>query len=74
MRFREQIREWLQSKAVGQAFQPAIDYPELRSFNKADLASVGRLESRGTRDCPAGRENWLGHHSRNFSAFPGGNQ
>jgi REP element-mobilizing transposase RayT len=39
-RFRQQIRAWLQSKPVGQAFQPAILCSELRHFNKADLASV----------------------------------
>ena len=31
---------------VGQAFQPAIDYPELRPFNKADLLAMYLNESR----------------------------
>jgi putative transposase len=38
--FKDQIREWLQSKPVGQAFQPAIHYPELRQFNRGDVAAV----------------------------------
>lgn len=39
-RFKQQIREWLQSKPVGQAFQPAGHYPELRHFNREDAAAV----------------------------------
>jgi len=38
--FRENIRAWRQSKPVGKAFQPAICYPDVRQFNKADLFSV----------------------------------
>jgi len=36
----KKIREWLETKHVGQAFQPAIAWPELRVFNRKDLRSV----------------------------------
>jgi REP element-mobilizing transposase RayT len=34
------IREWLKDRHVGQAFQPAINLPELRPFSKEDLPAV----------------------------------
>ena len=34
------IREWLKTKPVGQAFQPAIHYPEIQSLKKEHLQSV----------------------------------
>jgi hypothetical protein len=56
------IRKWLAAKHVGQAFQPAIQWPEMRPFTRADLTAVqyykrrlpqihskGRLESRAER-------------------------
>jgi putative transposase len=35
-----EIREWLKAKHVGQAFQPAVNLPELRSFAREDLQAV----------------------------------
>lgn len=34
------IREWLKDRHVGQAFQPALDFPDLRAFSKQDLQAV----------------------------------
>ncbi|MFZ2632555.1 MAG: transposase [Desulfosalsimonadaceae bacterium] len=34
------IREWLKTKPVGQAFQPAIHYPEIQSLTKEHLQSI----------------------------------
>ncbi len=39
MRFHT-IRKWLEAKHVGQAFQPAIQWPGIRPFTKADLPAV----------------------------------
>jgi putative transposase len=38
--WRTQIRGWLKTKHVGQAFQPAISFPELRFFSGQDLQAV----------------------------------
>ena len=40
------LQEWLKAKHVGQAFQPAIHWPELRSFSKEDLGAVGLYQRR----------------------------
>jgi hypothetical protein len=34
------IREWLKARHVGQAFQPAICLPEIRSLSREDLRAV----------------------------------
>jgi hypothetical protein len=34
------IRKWLAAKHVGQAFQPAIQWPEMRPFTRADLSHI----------------------------------
>jgi hypothetical protein len=39
MRFHT-IRKWLEARHVGQAFQPAIQWPGIRPFTKADLPAV----------------------------------
>jgi REP element-mobilizing transposase RayT len=36
----QKVREWLQARHVGQAFQPAIHWQDLRSFAKEDLSAV----------------------------------
>ena len=43
---KEWIRQWLEGRDVGQAFQPAIHYPFLRRFTSADLRSMA---ARGRR-------------------------
>ena len=43
---RERIPEWLKGKCVGQAFQPAIQYPELRKFTNKDLDGVSQYKRR----------------------------
>jgi REP element-mobilizing transposase RayT len=35
------MNEWLRTKPVGQAFQPAIKWPELRPLSRDDLQAVG---------------------------------
>ncbi len=40
------LKEWLKAKHVGQAFQPAIHWPEFRSFTKEDLGAVGLYQRR----------------------------
>jgi REP element-mobilizing transposase RayT len=42
----QNIRDWLQSKHVGQVFQPAIYWPELRSFTKEDLRAISQYRRR----------------------------
>jgi putative transposase len=40
------IREWLKTRHVGQAFQPAVHWPDLRSFTKEDLSLVSQYRRR----------------------------
>jgi putative transposase len=45
-RRKEQIRGWLREKHVGQAFQPAIRYPELRDLTREDWKSLHQYQRR----------------------------
>lgn len=42
----ESIRKWLGTKHVGQAFQPAVNWPEIRFFTKEDLKMVSQYQRR----------------------------
>ncbi len=42
----QRIREWLRDKPVGQAFEPAFHFPELREFTRADLNEVWQRQRR----------------------------
>lgn len=40
------VREWLSMKSVGQAFRPALNFPEIREFQKKDLDYVHQYQRR----------------------------
>lgn len=43
---KERIKKWLQNKPVGQAFQPAITYGNLKPLLKEDLSLVHQYKRR----------------------------